>query len=825
MTKKKDSPVDQGIVFLRQKKYKLAEEIFNKALHSNPKNVDTRLNLGHTYLQQKNYSKAIEEFNKLLRLDFQNPHAHEGLALVYLEQDRLSLCKEKLDLLKKLGHKDAHYYQIRGYVNKKEKRYKLAIKDFLRVLELDPGSEFANENLIQAYHESGGVYLDEKNYSKALDHCKRALELCPKSIDALAIIYINMGRAHLLLKEYALAIESFKKALDIKPDDRVIIDFLSRSYLEMKKYDLAVDSIFKSYNLCPDSESFFKERGTVKHKERIKLVRIPNFYDPEILSTEMNSIMLLPLALGTIASHIRSKGISINQDDLHIKTHYDNYFGKEEERIDSSIFFDIPRIVRYTNGNPDLGIEEAMKRISLKTEFSGYDIVLFSLDSCSMNDSHVMLVLCLARYLKKKYNPIIILGGVNYFVDLMRKIECDRSDINYIIGNEGEVIVAELLVSLIRHTPYKGTGLIKEKGVIFSTKVPRPIKPDFDGLPLDRYRYRGLKTHYCNTVSLKSVLKRFNESGVFLLPFRFIKGCTNRCIFCASSLGGLIHVIPPLVVVDWLEEAQARYSPTGYLFLNDTLNISRKYVNEVCDEIIRRNLKIRWSDCARVDRLDRESIYKMRKAGCIRLVFGMETASKKLLNYINKDIDLEYLEKVLRWTDEAGIWTGIELICGIPYETEEDCDQTISFLKKNEKRIDSLYYNAFNMKATSLMQRYPEKYGIANVFELASYEDGFSTFVQYGFDEANGLKWPEKVRQIVSALHKTVETFGESPFPEHEYEHFLFFLYSNYPDKKVIKKLFCSVGKEKMEYLNALRRTKNSRGQDKRFIDRTLIYG
>jgi len=75
------------------------------------------------------------------------------------------------------------------------------------------------------------------------------------------------------------------------------------------------------------------------------------------------------------------------------------------------------------------------------------------------------------------------------------------------------------------------------------------------------------------------------------------------------------------------------------------------------------------------------------------------------------------------------------------------------------------------------------------------------------------------------ALNKIVENFGESPFPEHEYESFLFFLYSRYKDKKVIKNLFYSAGKEKMKYLIALRIEKKSKWQIKESIDKTLSYG
>lgn len=697
--------------------------------------------------------------------------------------------------------------------------YGLAKEAGRRLLKARPSS-------IPAHQELGNIYLEEGDLSRSIKYFRRVLELCARQggrdNDSLRVYlresHINMGRAYLLMKRYSRAIEALKEALELAPQEERIYRFLALAYLESKDYDSAVDIAAGRFKSAGKNENSQAQAG-------IKMLRIPNFYGPDIFSTEMNSIMLPPLALGSIVSYVRSRGISIDQDDLHIKIHHDNYFGDEQAKIEDTVFFDAARVAGYAQGNDDQQIEKIMERASRKTGFAGYKIILFSLDSCSMNDSHALFAVCLARYLKKRHNPIIILGGLNYFADLMRKIGCPRSDIDHIIGNEGEEVVTELLASLLDNKAYSGTGRQEGEGVISSVKVPAPAMPDFDGLPLDKYCYRGLRAEYCADEALSREIKEFNDSRVSLLPFRFIKGCTNKCIFCASSSGGLIHAAPPAVAAGWLRQLQERYEPTGYLFLNDTLNISKKYVDQFCDEIMKSRTKARWSDCARVDRLDQESIYKMAEAGCVRLVFGMETASRRLLKYINKEIDLAQLEKALYWADKAGIWTGVEIISGLPYEREKDVAETIDFLRRNREHIDAFYYNAFNIKDTSAIRSYPERYGIGNIFELSSYEEGFSTFVKYGFDEIGGLKWPEKRKQVVSSFNKVIGALGEPPFPEHEYESFLFFLYSKYTDKRTIRNIFYSVGRQKNSYLESLRKAKRNSWRPERAAEKTLVYG
>ncbi|MBU4149953.1 MAG: tetratricopeptide repeat protein, partial [Candidatus Omnitrophica bacterium] len=775
----------------------------------------------HVYLQQKNYLRAIELFNRAQEINPKAMDSYEGLGLCYFEQGRIAEAMEKFNYVLNFDPDNEHVHFGLGLCCQQEKEFDKAIEEFKSVSKI-------NSQHYQIYSNIGMCYYQKNNFSEAIECFKQALKIDPSDC------YAHQGLAQIYLKQnnILLCLEELQKIKEAGLIDESYRYLLSQLYMQQKHYDPAIEELLKSVSndyIEKTAKAFSKELDFA-HKQgdcTIKIVRIPNFYGPEILSTEMNSIMLPPLAMGSIVSHLRSQGASIHQDDLHIKIHYDNYFSEDfDEKIDETIFFEEHRIIEYTKGKEDPGIDSIMERVLRKTEFQGYKIVLFSLDSCSMNFSHVMFSLCLAKHLKGKYNPVIILGGLTYFPELMRKIGCKWPDIDYVICGEGEEVLSKLLFSLLGNLALDNRTITKiNQKVLYADKVPIPVKPDFNGLPLDRYRYRGIRVDYRQKKRLRNVVEEFNISKAMLLPIRFTKGCTNKCIFCASSYGGLIHVIEPKTVVSWLEDLQKKYNPTGYLFLNDTLNISKKYLDQLCDEIIKRKLKILWSDCVRVDRLDKNSIDKMREAGCIRMVFGMETASKRMLEYINKDINLGQLEEMLYLANKAGIWTGIEIIGGLPYETEKDVRETISFIKRNKKHIDSLYYNAFNIKDTSLLSKYPERYGITNIFEISNYEDGFSTFVKYGFDETRGLKWPEKRKQIVIALNKIIKNFGGSPFPEHEYEQFLFFLYSKYSDKKSIKKLFYSVGSEKMRYTELLRKKKVYKQHLKLYKSKTLIYG
>ncbi len=547
------------------------------------------------------------------------------------------------------------------------------------------------------------------------------------------------------------------------------------------------------------------------NNDKIKIVKLPSFYEKhQLYSTELNCVLLPPLALGQIVSYLKKKGIDIEQDDLYIKVHYDNkYSDNPEEKIDESLFFDEERIVKYYQGDEDKYLDMNMEKVIKKSRFDGYKIILLSIDCNTMNKSNIMFTLSFVKFLKKKYHPVIIIGGsFGVAIDLL-STKYKSDNIDFLVKGAGEVVLFELLSILMAGQSLSKISRLhfSEDGKILQAEVKELVKPDFAGLPLEKYKYRGINFNCKEKV--KEIIKDFNESGTLILPFKFIRGCPFECIFCCESGNKLTYVMSPQKVVSCLRELQEKYHPTGFFFLSDTLNISERYINELCDEIIKNKLDILWSDCARIDYFDQDTLFKMRRAGCIRLIYGMETASPRLLRYINKKVDVKRLEEILKWTDEAGIWTGLEIICGFPHEKEEDIDCTISFLNRNKKYINRIYYNVFDLRLGSKLFANPNLYGIEKIFDLSQYplKQEFTynrVYTHYGFDEHGGLSWQDKEKQMLYSYDKVIKDAGENTFPHFEEEHLLFFLYSRYDHKDEIKAIFSDIATQKSAYRDQL---------------------
>lgn len=531
-------------------------------------------------------------------------------------------------------------------------------------------------------------------------------------------------------------------------------------------------------------------------EREIQIIRLPGFFRKRQFSAKTNCCLIPPLGTGLISGYLRSQGIPLKQDDLNIKIHHDNNYSEcPQNKVDTDVFFDAPRMLKYARGEKDNYIDGIMAKAAVKIKMSQGQITLLSLPDNIENDTNLMFALAYARFIKEGSDSLNILGGDNVWLDLLRA-KHDSKYIDHVIYGEGELASSQLLHYLSSgHIPDNNNGLsFSDNGrVISSSMVSRPIKPDFSGLPMDAYGSREEVLNY--PPELKQIMERFQSSRILIIPYRFTRGCPFECAFCVSSTRPLTHALAPAEIAAHLDSLQGELRPTGFFFLNDTINISKGYINSLCDEIIKRKLRILWSDCARVDNLDRDTLFKMRQAGCVRLIFGMETASPKLLKYVNKKIDLKQLEDALRWSDEAGIWAGIEVICGLPHETQDDIDATISFIKRNQPYINRIYLNHFDLRENTPFYNSPQRYGIKRIFEVNQYaEKDFISYVRFGFDEAGGLCWKDKQKQIEYSL-KSVQDACARGFRYFTDEHLLFFLYAHFADKKEIGAIYQKIVK------------------------------
>ncbi|MDP2863696.1 MAG: radical SAM protein [Desulfobacterales bacterium] len=239
-------------------------------------------------------------------------------------------------------------------------------------------------------------------------------------------------------------------------------------------------------------------------------------------------------------------------------------------------------------------------------------------------------------------------------------------ELDFIVLGEGEETIAELAGALDEGRDVSGID-----GIVFRGKSgivdngPRKKRIDVDSLPLPARhhlplgRYRALGMPVSMTTS---------------------RGCPFKCIFCVGRkmVGAKVRYRNPQNVVDEME-----YLATlGFRQINvadDLFTSNENHCLKVCDEIIKRGLKIKWTSFARVDTVSAKVLTRMREAGCHTVSFGVESGNRDILKRIKKGITLEQVTDAVKMCNEAGVSPHASFILGLPGETPETLKETVEF--------------------------------------------------------------------------------------------------------------------------------------------------
>ena len=330
--------------------------------------------------------------------------------------------------------------------------------------------------------------------------------------------------------------------------------------------------------------------------------------------------------------------------------------------------------------------------------------------------------------------------------------------------------------------------------------APPPLAPSplYDRKLLSAYRVtdrRILESYNSGFPFTRELLKKPEKHLV--VSYSIQLSCPGACAFCANDRSKPSDAKPISRVMDELFELK-KLGVTGIYFMNSAFNNDYKRADELCDRMIKYKLNFLWADCANLWAIDEPLLDKMRAAGAIKLTYGMETGSPRLLRYIRKAVTIEKIRRYLEYSHRAGIWNHIELIGGLPTETEADIRATTDFIGANKDIIDTYSLNPFSLYRNSAFFREAGKFGL-KPHNAAGKADYFNPDTQVGnfserFDEAGGLEWKDKDRQIEKSTGAIARAIGRaSSYKAIDYEHIhlLMCLYSKlgHSRKSTIRKV------------------------------------
>lgn len=322
--------------------------------------------------------------------------------------------------------------------------------------------------------------------------------------------------------------------------------------------------------------------------------------------------------------------------------------------------------------------------------------------------SQVIPAFTLARMLKEMRSDIHITMGGSVFTKLIDNLQGSHGLFELVdsfILFEGEHALLELANQIEGKGDFsKVPNFVYKDGE--QTRVNKPFHiedinslptPDYDGFPLDLY------------LSPKRVL-----------PLQGSRGCYwRKCTFCNLHVDNLrFRQRNTDLVLEDITKLIEKYKTENMFFSDECMPVNQ--LDSLSSRLIDEGIEIKWMAGIRFDKgLTKGILQKARNAGCLKMVFGLESSNKRILTLMDKGIKTDTVQNVINYCTDSGIAIHMYVIVGFPSETREEALETLDFIRSNETFLDSKGASClpclFELEKHAPILRDPGKYKLTSI--------------------------------------------------------------------------------------------------------------
>lgn len=162
------------------------------------------------------------------------------------------------------------------------------------------------------------------------------------------------------------------------------------------------------------------------------------------------------------------------------------------------------------------------------------------------------------------------------------------------------------------------------------------------------------------------------------------RGCSVGCTYCVYPRlqGSKLRCRLPVAVVDEVELLHKEYGIACFHFNDPVLNTANGHLEEICRELLRRKLKVRWDGFMREDQLDAEKVALYEKAGCECFSFSPDGLCQESLDVLGKKLTEEDVLKAAGLVAQSDVMSVYHFMVNVPGETEKTCEKGIRMLEQ-----------------------------------------------------------------------------------------------------------------------------------------------
>jgi anaerobic magnesium-protoporphyrin IX monomethyl ester cyclase len=350
----------------------------------------------------------------------------------------------------------------------------------------------------------------------------------------------------------------------------------------------------------------------------------------------------VPLGLSFIASSLRQHG---NRVSIFDRFAYQSKTGNDRPRLDAVM-------------------EEQIRAF-------GPDLIGLNTVSPLIYDT----VACV-NLIRQSFSGPIVAGG-HHATALPQSTLLKIPGLDAVVEGEGEGPMVQLAAG-VDPAQIPGLWWRRDGGKIVHS--PPAVNRDLDRLPFPAFDLLDMAFY---TRPGKHTIRGRSLRTLSLLTSR---GCVRRCDFCTESLtyGAGVRYHTPEYVLNWIEHALGQYPVQGIYFHDNDFLIDEPRARAICEGMLSRGIekRISWSIQTRVDRVGPGILRLLKKAGCVAVEMGIESALQEELDSVHKGTTVELNEKAISLCRREGLSVQLYMMTGFEGETINDLERKLEWIKK-----------------------------------------------------------------------------------------------------------------------------------------------
>lgn len=326
-----------------------------------------------------------------------------------------------------------------------------------------------------------------------------------------------------------------------------------------------------------------------------------------------------------------------------------------------------------------------------------------------------------AQWIKINFPEVKIAMGGGFPNTELRSVSDPRvfDFFDYICLDDGEAPLENLIelldgnrkVTELKRTFVLNNGAVAYINASLSTDY-RQFEvgtPDYSDLLLDQY---------ISVIEIVNPMHRMWSDGRWN-KLTMAHGCYwGKCTFCDISLD-YIKVYEPIaagLLCDRIEAIMLQTGQNGFHFVDEAAPPA--LMRSLALEILRRKLTVTWWTNIRFEKSFTKDLCLLLKAsGCIAISGGLEVASDRLLDLIQKGVTVEQVARVTHNFTQAGIMVHAYLMYGFPTQTAQETIDSLEMVRQMFESgiLQSAFWHQFAMTAHSPVGMYPGQFNVSKV--------------------------------------------------------------------------------------------------------------